>query len=73
MAENGLEKYWDTDTSQNYTELQTEDGYYQVWLEDGESIEEKMKLIRNYGLAGVAQWKLGFEQPYIWEIISSYL
>lgn len=73
VAENGLEKYWDTDTSQNYTELQTEDGYYQVWLEDGESIEEKMKLIRNYGLAGVAQWKLGFEQPYIWEIISSYL
>lgn len=73
LAENGLEKYWDTETSQNYSEIQTEDGYYQVWLEDAQSVEEKMKLVQNYGLAGVAEWKLGFEQPYIWDIISSYL
>lgn len=73
LADNSLETYWDKETSQNYAELQNEDGYYQIWLEDAASIEEKMKLIQNYGLGGVAEWKLGFEQPQIWEIIEDYL
>lgn len=73
LTENGLEKYWDKENSQNYAEMQAEDGYYQVWLEDAASIEEKMKLIQSYGLAGVAEWKLGFEQPEIWDVITSYL
>ena len=39
-------------------------------MEEERSIGEKMDLVRQYGLAGVACWKLGFEKPEIWEIIS---
>ena len=46
---------------------------YSIWLEDEKSIEEKMKLIRKADLAGVAEWRLGYERSDVWEIISKYL
>jgi len=42
-------------------------------LENEASIEEKMKLVPQYELGGVAAWKLGLERPSIWEIISKYV
>ena len=46
---------------------------YSIWLEDERSIEEKMKLIQKYDLAGAAQWRLGFERALVWPIIDQYL
>ena len=46
---------------------------YSIWMEDEKSIEEKMKLIERYDLAGVACWRLGLERKAIWEIISKHL
>ena len=41
----------------------------EIWLEEEKSIGLKMNLIRDYGLAGVACWKLGFEPANIWDIV----
>ena len=68
-----MEVYWNTDVSQNYAEAVTDSGVLKMWLEDEESLEEKMKLIQKYELAGVAEWKLGFERDDVWKIISSYV
>ena len=57
----------------NYAEFEEDGAFFQVWLEDEQSIEEKMKLIEKYDLSGVAEWKLGFERATVWGIISSYL
>ena len=73
LVTNGLEKYWDEDVSQHYSEVQLEDGLYQIWMEDAKSIEAKMKVIQEKNLAGVASWKLGFETPDIWGVIGKYL
>lgn len=73
VADKGMETYWDKDVSQNYGELETDSGTYQIWLEDEESLDAKMKLVENYGLAGAAQWKLGFERADVWAVISQYL
>ena len=68
----GAEKVWDENTMQYYFEY-TKDGVnYRAWMEEERSIEEKMKLIKEYDLAGVAAWKLGFERNSIWDTIIKY-
>ena len=42
-------------------------------LEDAQSVAEKVKLISKYELAGVAEWKLGFENSGIWSVITENL
>lgn len=73
LVENGLSESWNSETGQNYAEISKDGIKYQVWLEDAASIEEKMKVIQSYDLAGVAAWKLGFETSDIWGVINQYL
>ena len=73
IQRNQIETYWDKTTSQNYGEYDDGETLYQVWLEDAESLEVKMGLIKEYSLAGVASWKLGFEQKNIWKVLSNGL
>ena len=72
-AANADVAYWNTDTMQNYAQWEADGIKYQVWLEDRESIAEKVKLVPKYGLAGAASWRLGFEEPEIWNVISEGL
>ena len=73
VQEKGMEVYWNKDVSQNYGELATSEGTQKIWLEDEKSLEAKMKLIQQYELAWVAEWKLGFERADVWPVISKYL
>lgn len=40
-----------------------------VWFEDAKSFSAKIPLLSQYGLSGVAVWRLGQEDPSIWNII----
>ena len=73
IAENNVETYWDKTTSQNYGSYDIDNSTYQIWLEDSQSIAEKVKLVSKYNLAGVSAWKLGFENSGIWQVISDNL
>lgn len=73
IAENNVETYWDKTTSQNYGTYDIDNSTYQIWLEDSQSIAEKVKLVSKYSLAGVSAWKLGFENSGIWQVISDNL
>ena len=68
-----VETYWDKDYSQNYGKYEVGNDLYQIWLEDEKSIAAKMELIKKYNLAGVAEWKLGFERSSIWKVIADGL
>ena len=73
IAENNVETYWDKTTSQNYGKYDIDNSTYQIWLEDAQSVAEKVKLVSKYDLAGVSAWKLGFENNGIWQVISDNL
>lgn len=73
MEEKGMEAYWDETSGQNVAILEGDDGIYSIWLEDEQSIAEKMKLVQENQLAGVAEWKLGFERASVWPVIAQYL
>ena len=68
-----VETSWDEETCQNYGEYTNGETLYQVWLEDEKSIEVKLNVMDNYGIAGVACWRLGFEKPVVWDVIEAYM
>ncbi len=63
----------DKATGQNYAEWEADGATYKVWLEDEAALEEKLKLMKEYKLAGVASWRLGFESSSAWELILKYV
>ena len=73
IADHNITTEWDEQTCQNYGEYQSGDSYYQVWLEDADSIRVKLNVMDKYGIAGVAEWKLGFEVDSIWDVIEEYM
>lgn len=73
ISNHGITAEWDETTCQNYGEYTSGDSRYQVWLEDADSIRVKLNVMENYGIGGVAEWRLGFEKPEIWDVIGEYL
>lgn len=74
LSNNDVEAAWDDETHQNYAEFNGDDGsLYQIWLEDKYSIEDKLAMVKDFGLPGVAFWKLGFEDNAIWDTIIKYV
>ncbi|MBQ8305883.1 MAG: glycosyl hydrolase family 18 [Blautia sp.] len=73
VAKNKAETYWDTNVCQNVASYESEGAEYQIWLEDDRSLAEKTGLAANYGLAGVASWKLGLEADSVWQVITENL
>ena len=63
----------DKATGQNYAQWEADGATYKVWLEDEAALEEKLKLMKEYKLAGVASWRLGFESSSAWELILKYV
>lgn len=73
LKNHAIEAKWDEITCQNYGEYQSGNSYFQVWLEDAESIKVKLSVMDNYHIGGVAEWRLGLEAPSVWEVIADYV
>lgn len=73
IKSNGAAAEWDETTKQYYAEYQKQGSFYQIWMEEERSIEEKVKLIYDAKLTGVASWRLGYEKPAIWDVILKYV
>ncbi len=73
IANNGIETYWNEETSHNYGEAQIGETFYQVWLEDTQALQDKLNVMKQYNLGGVAGWKLGLENAAVWDLIEAYM
>ena len=73
IAAIGLKPVWDKESQQNYIEYQENNADYKIWIEDANSLDKKVSLVNKYNLAGVGSWRLGFETPNIWDVISKEL
>lgn len=73
VANNGATPEWSEETGQYYAEFENAEGFYQIWLEEETSIDAKAKLLKEYGLAGIASWRLGYEKDEIWDVLLKYV
>ena len=69
----GAEIQKDKKTGLNYAEWVAGDETYKVWLEDLTSLEERLIMMKDHKLAGIAAWRLGFEDSSVWELILKYV
>lgn len=69
----GVTKNWDDELKQYYTEYMQEDITYKMWIEDENSIKEKVGLVKRYNLAGTAAWEKDRENENIWTVINQAL
>lgn len=71
VRDNHVSLTWDDELGQYYGSTVNSSGEQSIWMEDARSLSLKIGLVKQYGLAGVACWKLGFETPDIWDIIAT--
>ena len=72
LRTNGVSTAWDDNAGQYYGEYTSGNVTYKIWVEDETSIEEKLKVMDKYNLAGGAFWKKGFDSTGVWNIIAKY-
>ncbi|MBQ8518865.1 MAG: SH3 domain-containing protein [Agathobacter sp.] len=64
---------WIEVNGQYYGETVKNGVTYKMWLEDEASIEEKLKVMQEYKLAGAAFWSSDLDNTSIWEMIIKYI
>lgn len=68
---NLIEKYeltpiWDDQDKLYYATFFEEDAQVKIWIEDAQTIDAKLDIIKELDLRGAAAWRRGFETPDIW-------
>lgn len=69
LKEHNVEPVWNEEAAQYYGQYQQDGVTYKIWLEDEASIAEKIKLVEEHNLAGIAGWKRGMEKDAIWDVL----
>lgn len=73
IANHNMTVTWDAECGQNYAEATEGDTFLQIWIEDTQSLQLKLDAMTAAGIGGVAEWKLDFETPDVWDIIANYM
>ncbi len=68
-----VEKQWDEDLKQYYVEYEEDGLIHKMWIEDENSIGEKLNLVEKYKLAGAAYWTKDRESEEVLDVISEKL
>lgn len=71
VADNHVDLTWDQELGQFYGSTVNGNGEQYIWMGDEKSMALKIGLVKDFDLAGVACWKLGFESSDIWDIVST--
>lgn len=67
------ETTWDTTTRQNYIEYKQGNDTCKIWIEDLASIREKLGIVGEKGLAGVAFWAKDRESEEVWNLVNEII
>ena len=68
-----VERKWDDKLKQYYVEYKDGNNVKKMWIEDIKSLKEKVSLITNYKLGGIASWEKGMETDEVWDVFQDAL
>ena len=64
-----LEEQYTHKTGQNHFVYMQNGAIHSVWFEDTSSLLSKIQLVSGYELRGIALWRLGIEDPKMWNFL----
>ena len=64
-----VERKWNDTLKQYYVEYNDSLYTRKIWIEDSKSLKEKLSLVKQYNLGGVASWEKDKETEDVWELI----
>lgn len=71
-AMKGYQVKWDNKYQEPYYKYTDAKGTSrEVWFENEATLQTKIDLVNKYKIAGIAIWRLGFEDPKFWDKISN--
>lgn len=68
-----LGKKWDDNLRQYYVEYTEGSNIKKMWIEDEKSLKEKISLVTEYNLGGVASWAKDMETENFWSFLQKCL
>lgn len=71
IANNAAIQHDNTAQSPFYNYYDAQRRQHIVWFEDARSIQQKLKLVTEFGLAGISYWTIGRPFPTNWFVLSS--
>lgn len=73
LSDRNVKPSWDSEKGQYYAEYTENKATYKIWLEEENSIEEKLKALTEGNIHNVSFWRLGLEKTEIWNVVSNYI
>jgi len=64
---------WDSTSDSPYLYYYSGGVEHVVWFENETSLAMKLQLVNQYGIAGIAFWRLGYENDGFWSVVDTYL
>ena len=64
---------WDAERETPNFRYEADGAQHEVWFENARSVDARLDLVFKYGLAGAAGWRLGHEDPQMWESFKARL
>ncbi len=71
--EHGVDIEYDQSAEGPHFTFQDGGQRHDVWFEDRRSQDAKLDLVQKYGLAGAGGWRLGHEDPGVWDSFNAML
>lgn len=68
LNQQSVQEKWDEKSKSPYFTYEENGDSHEVWFENARSVKEKINLAKTAGLAGITFWRLGGEDPGIWEL-----
>jgi len=64
---------WDNTSDSPYLYYYSGGVEHVVWFENDSSLAMKLQLVKQYRIAGIAFWRLGYENDDFWSVVDAYL
>ncbi|OGY18623.1 MAG: hypothetical protein A3F04_01255 [Candidatus Chisholmbacteria bacterium RIFCSPHIGHO2_12_FULL_49_9] len=72
LGEYRVKEQWDPEAQTPYFIYENDGQTHEVWFENAKSVEAKVSLADRLGFGGVTFWRLGGEDPEVWEKLGQF-